>query len=199
MSVIDVAKLLSPVSADAPAGADVEADPAFLALETMAKGTPESVMGDEVKPAKEADWKEVKKTSLELFGKSRDLRVAMILAAALLKEDGLAGFREGVALIKGFIEQLWEQFYPKLDPTDNNDPTIRVNILKAFEGDGSEADLFKYKRRLREATLTNSKKPHRALQFPRCAGGQGRNSATPAGPDGSVPKIPDMAADQCRL
>ena len=92
-----------------------------------------------------------------MFEKTRDLRVAMILTAALLKEDGIAGFRDGVALVKGFIEKLWDQFYPKLDPEDNNDPMIRVNILKGFDGDGSSADLYKFKLRLREAVLTNSK------------------------------------------
>jgi type VI secretion system protein ImpA len=157
MSIIDVDALSSPISAEAPAGADVEFDPAYFELEKLAQGTPESVMGDEVKPAEEADFREVKKAALALFEKTRDLRVAMILATALLKEDGLAGFRDGVALVKVFIEKLWDQFYPKLDPEDNNDPTIRVNILRGFDGDGSAADLYKFKLRLREAVLTNSK------------------------------------------
>jgi type VI secretion system protein ImpA len=157
MSVIDVDALLKEISPDAPAGADVEFDPAYFALEKLAQGTPESVMGDEVRPAEEPEFAEVKKAALELFAKTRDLRVAMILATALLKEDGLSGFRDGVVLLKGFIDRLWDQFYPKLDPSDNNDPTIRVNILKGLEGDGSAADLFKFKQRVREAILTSSK------------------------------------------
>ena len=157
MSAIDVEALLKEVSAAAPAGADVEFDPAYFALEKLAQGTPESVMGDEVKPAEEPEFAAVKKAALALFEKTRDLRVAMILATALLKEDGLVGFRDGVALIRGFIEKLWDQFYPKLDPSDNNDPMIRVNILKGFDGDGSAADLYKFKQRVREAILTNSK------------------------------------------
>jgi type VI secretion system protein ImpA len=162
MSIIEVDALLSEISAEAPAGADVEFDPAYFELEKLAQGTPESVMGDEVKPAEEADFREVKKAALALFEKTRDLRVAMILAAALLKEDGLAGFRDGLALIKGFIEKLWDQFYPKLDPEDNNDPMIRLNILRGFSGDrtggdASAADLYKFRLRLREAILTNSK------------------------------------------
>jgi len=156
MSAIDVDALLKELSAEAPAGADVEFDPAYFALEKLAQGTPESVMGDEVKPAAEPEFGAVKKAALALFEKTRDLRVAMILATALLKEDGLLGFRDGVALIKGFIEKLWDQFYPKLDPSDNNDPMIRVNILKGFDGDGSAADLYKFKHRVREAVLTNS-------------------------------------------
>jgi len=157
MSAIDVDVLVKELSAAAPAGADVEFDPAYFALEKLAQGTPESVMGDEVKPAEEPDFGAVKKAALALFEKTRDLRVAMILATALLKEDGLVGFRDGVALIKGFLEKLWDQFYPKLDPSDNNDPMIRINILKGFDGDGSAADLYKFKLRVREAILTNSK------------------------------------------
>jgi type VI secretion system protein ImpA len=157
MSVIDLDALLAELSPDAPAGADVEFDPAYFALEKLAQGTPESVMGDEVKPAEEPEFSEVKKAALELFTKTRDLRVAMILTTALLKQDGLPGFRDGLALLKGFIEKLWDHFYPKLDPSDNNDPMIRCNILKGLDGDGSAADLFKFKQRVREAILTNSR------------------------------------------
>jgi len=74
--------------------------------------------------------------------------------------DGIGGFHDGVLVVKGLIEKMWEQVYPKLDPDDNNDPTIRVNIIKGFAGDApdadSEADLYKTKLRLREAVLTNS-------------------------------------------
>lgn len=191
MSVIEVDALLTEMSAEAPAGADVEFDPAYFALEKLAQGTPESVMGDEVKPGEEADFHEVKKAAQALFEKTRDLRVAMILATALLKEDGLVGFRDGVALVKGFIEKLWDHFYPKLDPEDNNDPTIRVNILKGFDGDGSAADLYKFKLRLREAILTNSKQRigrfgYRDLQI-----AKGEIPAPPPKEGQSAP--PDMA------
>src|SRR5262245_44382511 len=100
MSALDLEALLKEVSAEAPAGADVEFDPAYFELERMAQGTPESVMGDEVKPAEEPEFREVKNAATALFEKTRDLRVAMILATAALKEDGLVGFRDGVSLVK---------------------------------------------------------------------------------------------------
>jgi type VI secretion system protein ImpA len=156
MSVIEVEPLTAELSAEAPAGADLEYDPAYFELEKLAQGTPESEMGDVKKAAEEPEWKEVKTAALALFDKTRDLRVAMILTVALLQEDGIAGFRDGVGVVKGFVEKLWDQFYPKLDPEDNNDPTARINVLKGFDGDGSSADLYKFKQRLREATLTNS-------------------------------------------
>ena len=42
MSVIEVDALLTEMSPEAPAGADVEFDPAYFELEKMAQGTPES-------------------------------------------------------------------------------------------------------------------------------------------------------------
>lgn len=191
MSVIEVDALLAEVSPEAPGGADVEFDPAYFELEKLAQGTPESVMGDEVKPAEEADFREVKKAALALFEKTRDLRVAMILATALLKEDGVEGFRDGTLVVKGFIEKLWEAFYPKLDPEDNNDPTLRVNILKGFDGDGSAADLYKFKQRLREATLTKSQQKIGAFSYRDIQIANGDIPAPPA-KDGA-PKPPDMA------
>jgi type VI secretion system protein ImpA len=165
MSVIEVEPLTTELSAEAPAGADLEYDPAYFELEKLAQGTPESTMGEVTKPAEEPEWKDVKPAALALFDKTRDLRVAMILAVALLQTDGLPGFRDGVGVVKGFVEKLWDQFYPKLDPDDNNDPTARINLLKGFDGDGSSADLYKFKQRLRETTLTNSQQRIGAFNY----------------------------------
>ena len=160
MGVIEVDPLLAEVSAEAPAGADVEYDPEYFELEKLARGTPETTMGEAVKAAEEPVWHDVKEAALKLSERTRDIRVGMILALGLLKEDGLTGFKDGTALLRGMMERLWDQFYPKLDPEDNNDPTVRVNIFKGFVGDAldadSAADLYKTKLRLREATLTNS-------------------------------------------
>ncbi|HVT79980.1 MAG TPA: type VI secretion system protein TssA [Phycisphaerae bacterium] len=193
MAAIEVEPLLAPVSAEAPAGSDLEFDPGYFALEKLAQGTPESVMGEEVKPAEEPEFPEVKKAALELFTKTRDLRVAMILTAALLKTDGLAGFKDGVSLVKGFVETLWEEFYPKLDPTDNNDPTIRVNLLKGFDGDGSAADLYKFKQRLREAVLTNSQQRIGAFSYRDIQVAKGEVPPPAAKEGEQAPTPPDMA------
>lgn len=192
MGVIDVEALSKEVSAEAPAGADIEFDPAYFELEKLAQGTPESVMGNEVKPAEEPDFREVKKAALALAGKSRDLRVAVMLTAALLKEDGLPGFRDGVALTKAFVEKMWDQFFPKLDPEDNNDPTIRVNILKGFDGDGSAADLYKFKIRLRDATLTNSEKRIGKFSFRDIQLAKGEIPLPSAAKGQPEPKVPDI-------
>jgi type VI secretion system protein ImpA len=192
MSVIEIDPLLTEISAEAPAGAEVEYDPEYFELEKLAQGTPESTMGDEVKPAEEPVWKDVKAAAFKLFERTRDLRVAMILTVSLLQEDGLPGFQDGVAVVKGFVEKLWDQFYPKLDPDDNNDPTIRVNILKGFDGDGSAADPYKFKQRLREATLTNSQQRIGKFSYRDIQVAKGEVQPPVAKEGEPDPKLPDL-------
>jgi len=195
MSVIEIDPLLAEISAEAPAGAEVEYDPEYFELEKLARGTPESTMGDVVKPAEEPVWRDVKAASLKLSERTRDLRVAMILTVSLLEEDGLPGFQDGVAVVKGFVEKLWDHFYPKLDPEDNNDPTIRVNIFKGFVGDAedadTDADLYKTKLRLREAILTNSQQRIGKFSFRDIQVAKGDVPAPPA-KEGEESKPPDL-------
>ncbi|ANM28731.1 hypothetical protein ABI59_02570 [Acidobacteria bacterium Mor1] len=142
MSVIDVETLLQPLADDQPCGEDLEYDPVFGDLDRAAQGTPERQMGDEVVPAEPPDWKEVKKLSLDLLGRTRDLRVATRLARALVNTDGLPGLASGLELLNGLCERHWEKVHPQLDPDDDNDPTMRVNTLAELaDVNGMVADI----------------------------------------------------------
>lgn len=129
LSSIDIPSLLQPVSSDAPSGANLEYDPVFADMERSAQGTEEQQYGDTVIEGKEADWTEVRRTALDLLGRTRDLRIGVYLARAALKTEGLPGFRDGLALLRGYVEKLWGSVHPQLDPEDDNDPTSRVNTL----------------------------------------------------------------------
>jgi type VI secretion system protein ImpA len=129
MPIQNIESLLQPVSADAPCGPDMEYDPAFLELDRLSQGKPEQQMGDTIVPAQEPDWKEVGNRALALLAKTKDLRIAIRLARALLNTEGLTGLADGLAVLRGIVETFWDGFYPKLDPEDDNDPTFRVNIL----------------------------------------------------------------------
>lgn len=132
MSVIDVEKLLSEVSADSPSGDDLEYDGAFMEMTRVAAGKPEQEIGGQVIPGEPPDWRDVKKRCIELFGRTRDLRVAAFLTRALAHTDGFPGFADGLALNRGLVERLWDHIHPKLDPDDDLDPTLRVNTLAAL-------------------------------------------------------------------
>lgn len=146
-------ELLKPVSNEATCGEDLSYDPAFQALETMARGTPETQFSE----AKPPDWKTVRSTCLELFSRSKDLRLAVILSVAELELEGLPAFGAALALLKGLLERYWPNFLPLLDPADDNDPLERINIVASMAMPiGSFGDYLRVIERLRSATLCDS-------------------------------------------
>jgi len=155
---IDVEGLLSEISPDAPCGEDLSYDNSFLALEGMLR--PQSaggVVAGVEEEAEEPNWREVRDSSIELLQRSKDLRVAIYLALGVLKIEGIAGLRDGLALLRGLLERYWEHLYPQLDPDDDNDPLERINILQSLSPETvSEQDPMRFRRRLAEVPLCNS-------------------------------------------
>jgi type VI secretion system protein ImpA len=136
MAVLDVGKLLAPVTPEAPAGPNLEYDPAFAAIEKAAAGKPEQVIGGAVTPGEPPEWNSVLSGSIELLERTKDLRVAVLLARALLQRHGVSAFAEALSLLKGLVEQHWAVVHPQLDPDDNNDPTMRITALAALATSG---------------------------------------------------------------
>ena len=151
MSVIDVEQFLSQITPDAPCGEDLEYDPQFAELEKLARETPERQFGGTVIPAEPPNWLGVGKVALSLLGRTRDLRVAAYLAQSLLRTQGFPGFVEGLAVVEGLIERYWDSVHPKLDPEDDNDPTLRVNTVTTL------CDPETTLRALRETPLVSSR------------------------------------------
>jgi type VI secretion system protein ImpA len=155
---IEVESLLSEVSPEKPCGEDLSYDAAFLELEDMVrtKSAGGVVEGAE-EVVEEPNWREVREKSLGLLRRSKDLRVALYLALGLLKTEGLAGLRDGLAVLRGLLERFWDNLYPQLDPDDNYDPLERINILQSLSPDTvSEQDPMKFKQRLAEVPLCSS-------------------------------------------
>jgi len=155
---VDVEKLLAEVGPEAPCGEDLSYDPSFLALEDMLRAKPAGgVVAGVEETAEEPNWREVRDRSLELLGRSKDLRAALYLTLALLKADGLDGLCDGLSLIKGMLERYWDGLYPQLDPDDNDDPLERMNVLQALSPSTvSEQDPMRFKQRLADVLLCNS-------------------------------------------
>lgn len=146
-------ELLKPVSEEAPCGEDLSEDASLQELETLARGKPET----QFSAAEPPDWKQLRSRSLELFARSKDLRISMTLTVTELELDGLPGFRESLALIKGLIETYWESVYPRLDPADDNDPLQRMNIVASVAMPvGTFGDPYRILERLRSIPLCNS-------------------------------------------
>lgn len=153
--MIAAEELLKPVSDEAPCGPDLSDGVSLQELETLARGKPET----QFSAAEPPDWKEVRSRCLELLSQSKDLRVVMILSVAALELEGLPGFRESLTVLKGLLERYWASVHPQLDPSDNNDPLQRMNIVASLATPvGTFGDPFRILERLRAAVLCDSVK-----------------------------------------
>jgi type VI secretion system protein ImpA len=143
-------ELLKPISEEAPCGTDLSYDASLQELETMARGKQET----QFSAAEPPDWKELSSRCLELFARSKDLRIAILLSAAELELERLPGFRESLVLVKGLLERYWTTVHPQLDPADNNDPLQRMNVVASIAMPiGGLGDPLRILERLRAAPL----------------------------------------------
>lgn len=143
MSVFDVDQLIAPISDESPSGDNLEYEPEFGELEREAQGKAEHQMGDEVVEAEPPDWRSVLTQSQELLGRSKDLRLAVLLTRGGLNVHGPQGLAAGVAVVRGLLESQWDSVHPQLDEEDNDDPTFRVNsIMQMSDSSGMLHDLL---------------------------------------------------------
>jgi len=129
MASIDLEKLLEPISSDAPSGVNLEYDSDFLNLERLAVGRPEQQMGGSVRAAEPPDHEAVVLQASALLSRSKDLRIAVLLARALSHLYGFSGLSEGLALVHGLLERFFATVFPELDPSEGNDPTMRITAV----------------------------------------------------------------------
>jgi type VI secretion system protein ImpA len=129
MSSVSLDELLKPIAEGEPCGPDVGYDPAYAALETAAQGKPERFTGSTVIPAEPPVWEEVHEAALALARRTRDLRIAALLARAAARTQGLAGFLDGLSLVAGLLDQHWQCLHPRLDESAGGDATMRLNAL----------------------------------------------------------------------
>jgi type VI secretion system protein ImpA len=105
------------------------------------------------KNGEEPKWEDVRDLAAEQMKRSRDLRVAVILSLALFRTEGLTGFRDGVALIRGLVEKHWDHVYPM--PEGSDDP-VRGNTLSNLSAPLGNDTPYQFVKYLREAPLCRS-------------------------------------------
>ena len=129
---MQIEALLTEVSPDAPCGPDLEYDPEFMALEQAAQGKPEQQFGETIVPAVDPNWADVRMRAEALFGRTKDLRVAVLLVRAWLRSAEFPGLCDGLTLLHQMLERYWDQVYPRIEAEYDNDPTMRLNVLNAL-------------------------------------------------------------------
>jgi type VI secretion system protein ImpA len=190
MGKLNLDSLVQPVSAEAPSGADLTYDPAFTELERVAQGTAEQQIGDTIVAAEEPNWRDVGDRCIELLGRTKHLRVLLFLIVAQLRQDGLPGLRDALAVLRGVLEKHWDTVYPQLDPEDNSDPLERMNIIASLGVQpGTFGDNLKFYERVQRAPLAASKKANLKVSLHDMLVAKGELS--PAVPAPGGPPAPD--------
>ena len=151
MSSIDVDSLLEELAPDSPCGEDLEYDPEFGEMERAMEPKAEQQFGDTIVPAEPPDWRDVKRKALNLAKRTKDMRVTAYLARAALATDGLEGFGDALTVMRGLVDNYWDDVHPQLDPDDDNDPTFRINMLASL------CDADTTLQMLRDAPMVQSK------------------------------------------
>jgi type VI secretion system protein ImpA len=127
--MIEPAALLEAVPGDEPCGPNLEYDADFADLAKLAEGKAEQQIGDTIIAGEEPDWVQVERKATALLGRTKDLRIALLLTKALVRTSGFPGLAQGLELMRAFVDTFWDAVHPQLDPDDDNDPTMRMNLL----------------------------------------------------------------------
>jgi type VI secretion system protein ImpA len=137
-AVIDLDALLAPIDGENPAGESLRYEGTYDKIKEARREDEVLEQGAWQKDLKVADWAEVIKLSTQaLKTKTKDLQIAAWLVEGLVKyerNDRIAGLRDGLKLVRGLQEQFWENFYPEIDPEDDEGPLApRANVVEAME------------------------------------------------------------------
>jgi type VI secretion system protein ImpA len=111
--------LLNPISAGKPAGENLRYAPVYDKIKEARREDDDAPQGDWKVERKVADWPlAIKLISETLATKTKDLQLAAWLAEAMLRREGVSGLREVLDVIRGFVENFWDDLYPELDEGD---------------------------------------------------------------------------------
>lgn len=124
--------LLAPIAPEHPCGDNLEYDPDFIALQSSSLGKVEQQFGDAIIPAEVPDWQKVEHDAERLLGRTKDLRVMVLLAQAWTENEGLLGYARGLWLVNESLDRYWTEVHPGMWVADDYDPLLRINAITAL-------------------------------------------------------------------
>lgn len=130
--MLQIEVLMAPIAGENPSGANLEYEAEFVAIEKAAIGKPEQVMGNSVIAAEPPNFQKLEQMASDLFGRSKDLRIAVHCARASLAVSGYSGLREGLELVSELLSAFWPTVHPELDDEDEDDPIMRISALSGL-------------------------------------------------------------------
>ncbi|WP_281647712.1 type VI secretion system protein TssA [Parendozoicomonas sp. Alg238-R29] len=147
-NIIDVEKILTPISEDTPQGSDIREDRSPTSdyytikdARNTARATERTGLFDaDIRAEALAQWKPVLEKGEEILGNtSKDLEIAGWMIEAAVRLHGFAGLRDGLAILRGLVDNFWDGLYPE---PDEDGLETKVAPITGLNGDGAEGTLL---------------------------------------------------------
>lgn len=111
--------LLNPIPGDNPSGQNLRYAPVYEKIKEARREDADAPQGDWQFVRKVASWNDVVKLAGDaLATQSKDLQLAVWLAEALLRREGIKAFSQCLTLLLRMMEQFWDTLYPELEDGD---------------------------------------------------------------------------------
>jgi type VI secretion system protein ImpA len=111
--------LLTPISRNRPGGESLRYSAIYEKIKEARREEDDLPQGEWEHDRKTADWPlTIRLICQALSTKSKDLQLAVWLAEAMLRQEGVSGLCETLDLIRDLIEEFWDGLYPELEDND---------------------------------------------------------------------------------
>jgi type VI secretion system protein ImpA len=159
-NVLEFDALLAPIEGDNPGGADLREDPSptskYFAIKDARSAARAAERGADVEQEQGGllpEWRRILELAPEVLAtQSKDLEIAAWLTEALLRAHGYVGLRDGFKLMRGLVENFWDNLYPKPD----DGIADRVAPITGLNGEGADGTLIQP---MREVEITEGRDP----------------------------------------
>ncbi|MGQ9424415.1 type VI secretion system protein TssA [Gilvimarinus sp. F26214L] len=160
-NIIDLDRLLAPVSEDAPAGADIRENSSpssdyqqLKSARTAARSAERNSIHDGSTSEADEHWRTVMNLAPNILAEqSKDLEIATWYTEALLRRHGFEGLRDAFELIRGLIQNFWDDLHPM---PDEDGMETRTSCLAGLNGEGAEGVLIAP---IRKVSITQGDEP----------------------------------------
>jgi type VI secretion system protein ImpA len=131
--------LLAPIAGADPAGAPLD----YLVEQELDAARKDYEPHPEGPVPKKPEWDRIITVAVgQLANKSKDLRLAVRLAEALTKQEGFAGLRDGLQLIRLLVEECWDRVHPVPDTEAGEGMEVRADLLSGTLADPDAGPSF---------------------------------------------------------
>jgi len=143
---MDIDTLLSPISESQPTGSDARVEPEitqnYYSLKdarTTARAAERSNIFDN-NTSEIPEWLTILTQAPQvLCEQTKDIEICCWYTEALVRKEGFSGLKHGFELIRGLIDEYWDELYPM---PDEDGLETRVAPLTGLNGSGAEGVLI---------------------------------------------------------